>query len=192
MIENGSGSLSEEEPNRRPDSDAADGGHAEDVVEARTLARHELRTEPHPDRADPPPDTGAAPDDDAVLAWCTCLLWRSRLPWSAPEHRRAFDEHLAQVRRAAAILPAALLDGRYAFLPCADEDAALAVAATWVDLGSARSRLFLDGSVVVIAFADVQFPTEVALWALRHDHTDASAVYLLHALEYAAGPRPPR
>ncbi|MET7303636.1 hypothetical protein [Embleya sp. NPDC005575] len=174
--------MSEEESNRPTNSDA---------VEARIRAGHELRTEPHPDRAGHP-DAEAEPDTAAVLAWCTCLLWRSRLPWPAHEHRRAFEEHLAQVRRAASILPAGLLDGRFACLPCADEGAALAVAGSWIDLGSGRSRLFLDGSVVVIAFADVQFPTEVALWALRHDHTDASAVYLLHALEYAARPRPPQ
>ncbi|WP_148112341.1 hypothetical protein [Embleya hyalina] len=173
-IENGIGSLSEEQP---------------DAVVERVAAGHLMRTGPHPDAAGRP-DAVSAVDPDAALvtAWCTCLLWRSRLPWTAREHTDAFETHLARVRRAARILPPGLVDGRFAYLPCADEAAALAVAETWIDLGSARSRLFLDGSGVVIAFADVQFPTEVALWALRTDRTDPSAAYLLHALEYLAGP----
>ncbi|MGW1993013.1 hypothetical protein [Embleya sp. NPDC001921] len=174
--------MSEEEPNRPRDADARF---------ERVRAGHVLRTEPHPDAAGHP-DADTDPDTAELLAWCTCLLWRSRLPWPAHEHRRAFDEHLAQVRRAVRVLPADLVDGRFACLPCVDEGAALAVAATWIDLGSARSRLFLDGAGVVIAFADVQFPTEVALWALRNDHADPSAAHLLHALEYAARQRPPQ
>ncbi|WP_424638065.1 hypothetical protein [Embleya sp. AB8] len=145
----------------------------------RIRTRHTMRAAPDPDSS------------DEFTAWCTCLLWRSRLPWTEAEHAAAFADHLAHVRRAARILPADLVDGRFAYLPCADEAAALAVAETWIDLGSARSRLFLDGSGVVISFADVQFPAEVARWALRTGHTAPTAAYLVHALQHLADSDPP-
>jgi len=153
----------------------------EDPVSARERARHVMATEPHPD---------AAHDPGTLVAWCSCALWRSERAWERAAHHEMFEHHVADMLRTARALPANARKYGYACLNCRDEDAAVDVVTAWIDRGSARNRVFLDGSHVLVAFMAAQFLADVVREALERDLLDPAAVFLVNALRRRAE-RPP-
>lgn len=149
----------------------------EDPALARERARHIMATEPHPDAARHP---------GTLIAWCSCDLWRSERAWEHDAHHEMFERHVADMLRTVRVLPADARKYGYACVNCRDEDAAVDIVTAWIDRGSARNRVFLDGSHVLVAFIAVQFLADIVRDALEHDRLDPFAAFLANALRHRA------